>query len=83
MVDDAHDLLAYLNIPRAHILGWSLGGIVAQTYAFSYPETVDKLILLATAPMSPTAPELVEFNKIMRERVPMLAELPPPITRRG
>jgi pimeloyl-ACP methyl ester carboxylesterase len=74
MVDDAHDLLAYLNIPRAHILGWSLGGVVAQTYAYTFPETVDKLILLSTAPMSPTASELVKYNKIQRERLPMPAE---------
>jgi len=77
MVQDARDLLAYLKIPKAHILGWSLGGIVAQTYAYTYPETVDKLILLATAPVSPTAPELAEYNKIMQGRMSMPAEPTP------
>jgi pimeloyl-ACP methyl ester carboxylesterase len=79
MVEDAHDLLACLHIPRAHILGWSLGGIVAQGYAYTYPETVDKLVLLSTAPMSPDAPELAEYNRLVRERLPMPAGPTPAI----
>jgi pimeloyl-ACP methyl ester carboxylesterase len=48
MADDVIGLLDYLNIDKAHVLGLSLGGLVAQEIAISYPERVIKLILGST-----------------------------------
>lgn len=48
LAKDARALLAHLDIPRAVIVGDSLGGIVAQKYALEYPETVDSLLLAET-----------------------------------
>ena len=48
MVGDTLALLDHLGIDRAHILGYSLGGIVAQQIAIRYPERVNKLILAST-----------------------------------
>jgi pimeloyl-ACP methyl ester carboxylesterase len=48
MADDVIGLLDSLHIDKAHILGLSLGGIVAQEIAISYPERVIKLILGST-----------------------------------
>ena len=48
MADDVIGLMNHLNIDKAHILGLSLGGIVAQEIAISYPERVIKLILGST-----------------------------------
>lgn len=45
---DLNELLTYLGIDKANILGWSLGGVVAQYFAFNYPEKVDHLIMLST-----------------------------------
>lgn len=45
---DLHDLLGYLNIERAHVLGLSLGGMVSLSFAVAYPAMVDGLILAAT-----------------------------------
>jgi 3-oxoadipate enol-lactonase len=50
MADDLAALLDALNITKAHILGWSMGGYIAQEFALKYPARVNKLILLATAP---------------------------------
>lgn len=50
MADDVADLLDQLNVPKAHILGFSMGGYIAQEFALKYPGRVDRLILLATAP---------------------------------
>ena len=36
--------------PRAHWLGWSLGGLIAQHIAHHSPERVAKLVLLASSP---------------------------------
>jgi pimeloyl-ACP methyl ester carboxylesterase len=48
MADDVIGLLDYLAIDKAHILGLSLGGVVAQEIAISYPERVIKLVLGST-----------------------------------
>jgi pimeloyl-ACP methyl ester carboxylesterase len=45
---DTASLLTSLNIPKAHIMGHSMGGFIAQEMALSYPEMVDKLILAST-----------------------------------
>jgi len=40
MADDAVGLLAALAIPRAHVVGLSMGGMIAQVVAATYPERV-------------------------------------------
>ena len=45
---DVVDLLDRLNVPRAHVLGYSQGGTVAQQLARDHPERVDRLILACT-----------------------------------
>lgn len=49
----ARDVVAVLDaaeIDRAHVVGTSLGGMVAQELAIGYPERVDRLVLVATTP---------------------------------
>jgi 3-oxoadipate enol-lactonase len=48
MANDTLALLDHLAIDQAHILGYSLGGMVAQDIAIRYPERVMKLILAST-----------------------------------
>ncbi|MBK6965788.1 MAG: alpha/beta hydrolase [Bacteroidales bacterium] len=48
LADDAAALLDALQIDKAHVLGWSMGGYVAQMMAVRHPEKVSKLILYAT-----------------------------------
>jgi pimeloyl-ACP methyl ester carboxylesterase len=50
MAGDACALLDHLGIAKAHVLGFSMGGYIAQEFAIAHPERVNKLILLATAP---------------------------------
>ncbi|HKT21077.1 MAG TPA: alpha/beta hydrolase, partial [Nitrososphaerales archaeon] len=49
LADDASGLLAALGIPRADVLGVSLGGRVALTMALQHPGQVGKLVLLSTS----------------------------------
>jgi pimeloyl-ACP methyl ester carboxylesterase len=45
MADDTLGLMDHLGIDRAHVLGMSLGSLVAQELAIHYPQRVNKLIL--------------------------------------
>jgi len=45
---DTAGLLQALGIPRAHIVGASLGGLIAMEFALTYPAMVDRLVLVST-----------------------------------
>lgn len=45
MADDAVGVLDALGIARAHVLGVSMGGMIAQEMAIRFPERVDRLIV--------------------------------------
>lgn len=49
MADDMADLMKYLHIENADILGYSLGAGVALQTAARHPEMVNKLVLISTA----------------------------------
>lgn len=48
LAEDTVGLLQALGIEKAHVMGHSMGGFIAQALALSHPEKVDKLILCAT-----------------------------------
>jgi pimeloyl-ACP methyl ester carboxylesterase len=48
MAEDTIGLMDALNIEKAHFLGASLGGFIAQEIAIGYPERVEKLVLCCT-----------------------------------
>lgn len=50
MAEDVAALMDRLGIAKANVLGFSMGGYIAQSLALVHPEKVDKLILLSTAP---------------------------------
>jgi pimeloyl-ACP methyl ester carboxylesterase len=45
MAFNTHKLLETLSIPRANIVGHSMGGMVAARFAMLYPETTERLVL--------------------------------------
>jgi len=50
MAADAAGILDVLSVPRASVLGISLGGRIAMELAFRHPERVDRLLLVSTSP---------------------------------
>ncbi|MEM2959717.1 MAG: alpha/beta hydrolase, partial [Candidatus Jordarchaeaceae archaeon] len=47
---DTYNLLVSLGVGKAHILGASMGGMIAQAFAIMHPEMVRSLILACTIP---------------------------------
>lgn len=55
LADDAAGLLRALGIKRAHVLGHSMGGFIAQHLTLNHPELIDHLILVGTSPAAGAA----------------------------
>ena len=50
LADDAAHAMETLGFDRTSVLGWSMGGFVAQTLALQHQDRVNKLVLLSTDP---------------------------------
>jgi pimeloyl-ACP methyl ester carboxylesterase len=50
LANDTARVIEALELERASVLGWSMGGFIAQTLALNHPARVHKLILLSTDP---------------------------------
>jgi|SRR5271166_2188036 len=78
VADMTGDIVAVLDaagVRRAHVLGASLGGLVAQELAITRPERVDGLVLACTAPGWPfTYPMPVASMRLMVTTGRMTAE---------
>ena len=48
MADDAKSVVDVLGIGEVHLLGYSMGGMIAQEYALAYGDTLRSLVLYAT-----------------------------------
>jgi pimeloyl-ACP methyl ester carboxylesterase len=53
MAADGVAVLDAAGVERAHVLGVSLGGFIAQELALSYPGRVERLVLCSTSPGGP------------------------------
>lgn len=77
MARDAAAVLQAAGAPTAHVLGVSLGGIVAQELALSFPERVRTLSLIATHPggsdVVPPDPEVLAMLQNRHELDPEAA----------
>lgn len=82
MADDTAALLARLGVARAHVVGSSLGGMIAQELALAYPSLVDRLVLYGTfarprrAVMDPWLDFVVQVAERLDADAAVLAWLP-------
>jgi pimeloyl-ACP methyl ester carboxylesterase len=74
MADDALQVLDEAGLELAHVVGASLGGMIAQEAAAAAPERVEKLVLCSTTPGGPDAVPMPEVTvRLFHEA----ASLPP------
>jgi pimeloyl-ACP methyl ester carboxylesterase len=72
LADDATALLRELKIPRAHVVGLSMGGTVAQELALRHPQFVRSLVLVSTwAKGDARFVQIVESWVSLASRVPI------------
>jgi pimeloyl-ACP methyl ester carboxylesterase len=56
MADDAAALLAHLDIEHTHVVGASMGGMIAQVFAARFPERTKTLAVIFSSNNSPFLP---------------------------
>ncbi|MED4203015.1 alpha/beta fold hydrolase [Neobacillus mesonae] len=69
LVEDIKDLLAFLGVEKVNIIGLSVGGNLAMDFTLTYPELVEKLILVSTGLLgwSKFSLERQQYNATLRE----------------
>ena len=70
MAADTVGLMEAVGIKKAHVLGYSMGGMIAQEIALAYPEKVNGLILVATdCGISLRIKAKPEFSRLFSEMI--------------
>jgi 3-oxoadipate enol-lactonase len=72
LAGDAAQVLDEAGVERAHVLGASLGGFVAQVLAAGRPERVERLVLVSTSPGGAGAFPLPEGTLRLMAEAPAL-----------
>ena len=72
MAEDVLRVFDAARIPRAHVVGTSLGGMIAQEVALGWPDRVGRLVLACTTPGGPSAYPLPEGTVRLMGEAPSL-----------
>jgi len=70
MADQTSALIGTLGLGRANILGWSMGGMIAQALAVRHPTQVRRLVLCATYPGTGAVPPSLAVIRALLSGVP-------------
>ena len=70
LANDAAGLLDALKLPKANVMGYSLGSFIAQQFTMMYPDKVNNLVLVASSCGGKNhTPKPPEFIKLQSEIV--------------
>ncbi len=82
LADDAAQLMDHLGIARATWVGFSMGGMIGQTFALRYPQRVQGLVLADTTSQHDATPQSVWDERIRLARTHGIAPLVQPAIER-
>lgn len=82
LAQDALGLLDHLGIERAHWVGFSMGGMIGQTFALRYPQRLLSLVLADTTSEHSGTPHAIWEERIRVAREEGLGPLVDPAVRR-
>jgi pimeloyl-ACP methyl ester carboxylesterase len=73
LANDTAGLLDALKIPKANVLGYSLGSYIAQQVAITHPEKVNRLVLVGSScggeDSMPKPPEFLRFQSEIVDKI--------------
>jgi pimeloyl-ACP methyl ester carboxylesterase len=72
LAEDAVAILDATDIEQAHVIGISLGGMIAQELALAAPERVRKLVLCSTTPGGPDSVPMPQQTVALMGRQPKI-----------
>lgn len=78
LADDAAQLMDHLGIDAATWIGFSMGGMIGQTFALQYPQRVQALVLADTTSQHGATPQSVWDERIRVARAQGIAPLVQP-----
>ncbi len=68
--ENCYEIMSKLDLPSAHVVGKSMGGMIAQVFASKYPKRVNKLVLACTcASRDKIGKELISVSKKIASNV--------------
>jgi pimeloyl-ACP methyl ester carboxylesterase len=77
LTEDAAGVLDAMAIKRAHVVGMSMGGGIAQELALDHPDRVASLTLVSTSPAVPRGPDRAALPPASDELRKRFAKPPP------
>ncbi|MFX1365294.1 MAG: alpha/beta fold hydrolase [Promethearchaeota archaeon] len=63
LANDVKNLMDYLEIEKAHVIGWATGAMIAQYLVIQYPKRIDKVVLIAALTKIPVDKSGLEMFK--------------------
>jgi 3-oxoadipate enol-lactonase len=82
LADDVRELLDSLGVARAHVLGLSMGGMIAQQLALDHPQRVSALIIAASTARNSSAARQAWDERIALARSEGMQALVEPLLQR-
>lgn len=79
LAGDAVAILDAVGVERTHVVGASLGGMIAQEVALDWPDRVDRLVLACTTPGGPRSHPMPQQTVALMLEAPAL---PPDVAMR-
>lgn len=65
LADDIAAVLASAGMEMAVVLGFSMGGVIAQELALRHPQCVERLVLVSTIPPTPAHVQTIDYGPLL------------------